>query len=101
MNRETFTSKTGITSILAILATGVGIYTGTVPLLVGGQSIVGGLLALFLKDGQATQLKATEKAIDASETAAVATNNLARSLPPANQSKSMRTQRDVTEGGGA
>ena len=61
MNRETLTSKTGLTAIIALLGTAIGIYTGTVPMLIGIQTIVTGLLALFLRDGISTQTRATEK----------------------------------------
>lgn len=53
MNRNTFTSKTGLTAIFSILGMGFGIYTGTVPIAAGAQGIITGLLGLFLRDAVA------------------------------------------------
>jgi hypothetical protein len=60
MNKATLTSKTGLTSIFTLIATGFGMYTGAVPVVAGGQAIVTGLLALFLRDSVETATQATE-----------------------------------------
>lgn len=54
MNFSTITTKTGITAIGTILATALGIYTGTLPLAAGLQTIVTALLGLFIRDGITT-----------------------------------------------
>lgn len=54
MNRETFTSKTGLTAIFSILGMALGMYTGAVPIATGAQTIITGLLGLFLRDAVAS-----------------------------------------------
>lgn len=55
MNFSTVTTKTGLTAIGTIIATGIGIYTGTLPLAAGIQTIATALIGLFLRDGITTQ----------------------------------------------
>lgn len=50
MNITTITSKTGLTALFSLLGTALGMYTGTVPIVVGAQTIITALLALFLRD---------------------------------------------------
>lgn len=50
MNRETFTSKTGLTAIFSILGVALGMYTATIPIATGAQTIITALIGLFLRD---------------------------------------------------
>lgn len=66
MNINTITTKTGFTAIGTIIATAIGIYTGTLPMAAGLQTIATALIGLFLRDGITTH---TEKLRELSEAA--------------------------------
>lgn len=72
MNRSTFTSKTGLTAIASILGMALGMYTGAVPIATGAQTIITGLLGLFLRDAVATNQDSTD-----AQTATIADANAA------------------------
>lgn len=101
MNRATLTSKTGITSILTLLATGVGIYTGAVPMVAGAQAIVTGLLALFLRDGIETATQATEENTRAMNQQTIDLKNAQIDTPKAMRFPTASRGADVNERGGA
>lgn len=69
MKFTAITSKTGITAIISLLATGLGMYTGTIPIVAGGQTIVTALLALFLRDAVATNAAAIKQNTQITEAA--------------------------------
>lgn len=72
MNFSTITTKTGITAIGTILATALGIYTGTLPLAAGLQTIVTALLGLFIRDGITTNAADVAKLREVAEAQAQA-----------------------------
>lgn len=67
MNFSTITTKTGIAAIGTIIATGIGIYTGTLPLAAGIQTIATALLSLFLRDGITTQTEHLRQVAEAAQ----------------------------------
>lgn len=67
MNFSTVTTKTGLTAIGTIIATAIGIYTGTLPLAAGIQTIATALLGLFLRDGITTQTENLRELSEAAE----------------------------------
>lgn len=67
MNASTLTTKTGLAAIGTILATALGIYTGTLPLAAGIQTIATALVGLFLRDGITTQTQALREIAAAAE----------------------------------
>lgn len=67
MNINTITTKTGLTAIGTIIATGIGIYTGTLPLAAGLQTIAAALIGLFLRDGITTQTEQLRQVAEAAE----------------------------------
>lgn len=100
MNFSTVTTKTGLTAIGTILATAIGIYTGTLPLAAGIQTIATALLGLFLRDGITTQTEQLRQVAEAAERQAQAD---ARKATPADVRQrayaSARSQRDDVGGG--
>lgn len=67
MNFSTITTKTGVTAILSIIGTAIGVYTGALPIGTGVESIITALLALFVRDGITAQTAATEELRRAAE----------------------------------
>lgn len=65
MNINTITTKTGFTAIGTIIATAIGIYTGTLPMAAGLQTIAAALIGLFLRDGITTQTEQLQRAAEA------------------------------------
>ena len=100
MNINTITTKTGITAIGTILATALGIYTGTLPLAAGIQTIATALLSLFLRDGITAQTEQLRQVAEAAQQQAQAD---ARKDAPADVRQraytSARQQRDDIGGG--
>ena len=100
MNFSTITTKTGITAIGTILATALGIYTGTLPLAAGLQTIVTALLSLFIRDGITTNAADLAKLREVTDAQAQAD---ARKDAPADVRQraytSTRAQRDDIGGG--
>ena len=72
MNASTLTTKTGLAAIGTILATALGIYTGTLPLAAGLQTIVTAVLSLFIRDGITTNTAELAKLSEAAEAQAQA-----------------------------
>ena len=101
MNRSTFTTKTGLTAIASIIGMGFGMYTGAVPIATGAQSIITGLLGLFLRDAVETNtVKTAEQApvIEAARDAAADSNAAAQSLF---RDSNARKAKDYDAAGGA
>jgi len=67
MNLSTITTKTGVTAILSIIGTAIGVYTGALPIGTGVESIITALLALFVRDGITAHTAATEELRRAAE----------------------------------
>ena len=99
-NPGTLTSKTGLTALFTILGTGLGMYTGTIPLMAGGQAIITGLLGLFLRDAVASQDTAIKEATDAANSAQrAATQASAASSAAATQSAKVYDMATDAKGG--
>lgn len=101
MNINTITTKTGLTAIGTILATAIGMYTGTLPLAAGIQTIATALLSLFLRDGITTQTEQLRQVAEAAQQQAQAD---ARKDAPADvRQRAYTSARQVRDdiGGGA
>lgn len=101
MNRATFTTKTGITSMMTIFATGIGMYTGALPIAAGAQTIITGLLALFLRDGIETATQATEDNTRKMQEQTIQLTNASLRTPPSMRWNPSNTTDTASEKGGA
>lgn len=100
MKLSTVTTKTGFTAIGTIIAAAIGIYTGTLPLDAGIQTIATALIGLFLRDGITAQTEQLRQVAEAAQQQAQAD---ARKDAPADVRQraytSARQQRDDIGGG--
>lgn len=100
MNINTITTKTGLAAIGTIIATAIGIYTGTLPLAAGLQTIATALIGLFLRDGITTQTEQLQRAAEAAAAQAQAdTRKDAAADVRKRAYTSARQQRDDIGGG--
>ena len=101
MNKATLTSKTGLTAVMSVIMTGLGMYTGAVPIVGGAQTIITGLLALFLRDSVTTATAATEENTRQMQQQTIELKNAALATPPALRASTYAKSRDNTDGAGA
>lgn len=97
MNISTITTKTGMTAIMTILGTAFAIYTGTLPMAAGLQTIITALLSLFIRDGITAQTDAVKDLTAAAEKVAheeMQKNSTARVKMAAYEGDMMRREAD-------